>query len=155
MKSSETRLEIKKIIRASRNKVFEALTQPEMIKKWMAPGTSTVPSMQAEFKVGGAYRIEMRGEMGGAAYDVVVHGVYTKIIPSEFLAFTWIYEDPKRRVSVGSTLVSISLRDVEGGTEVTLSHEKFASRERRDGHHFGWLDSLEKLATVCEVGSCD
>lgn len=155
MKSSETRLEIKKVIRASRNKVFEAWTQPEMIKKWMAPGASTVPSVQAEFKVGGAYRIEMRGEMGGRDYAVVVHGVYTKIVPSEFIAFTWIYEDPERRASVGSTLVSIALRDVDGGTELTLTHEKFASRERRDGHHFGWLDSLAKLAAVCETGSRD
>lgn len=155
MKSSETRLEIKKVIRASRNKVFEAWTQPEMIKKWMAPGTSTVPTMQAEFKVGGAYRIEMKGEMGGRAYDVVVHGVYMKIVPSEFLAFTWNYEDPERRASVGSTLVSIALRDVDGGTEVTLTHEGFASSERRDGHHFGWLDSLAKLAAVCEAGSRD
>lgn len=155
MKSSETRLELKKVIRASRNKVFEAWTQPEMIKRWMAPGTSTLASVQTEFKVGGAYRIEMRGEMGGRDYDVIVHGVYTKIVPSEFLAFTWIYEDPERQVSVGSTLVSVALRDVEGGTELTLTHEKFASRERRDGHHFGWLDSLAKLAALCEASSCD
>lgn len=155
MKSSQTRLEIKKVIRANRNKVFEAWTQPEMIRKWMAPGTSTHASMQAEFKVGGAYRIEMSGEMGGSAYDVVVHGVYTQIVPSEFIAFTWIYEDPERRASVGSSLVSVALRDVDGGTEVTLTHERFASGERRDGHHVGWRDSLEKLAVVCEAGSRD
>lgn len=150
MKSSETRLQIQKYIRARRDKVFEAWTKPEIIKEWIAPGASTVPALEVELKVGGSFRIEMKGEMGGKLYDVAVCGVYTQIVPNEFIAFTWAYEDLGHSASVGSTLVSIALKDVVGGTEVTLTHEKFVSVATRDGHHFGWLDSLEKLARVCE-----
>lgn len=150
MKSAETRLQIQKVIRAKRDKVFEAWTKPEIIKEWIAPGASTVPAIETDFKVGGSFRIEMKGEMGGKVYDVIVCGVYTKIVPNECIAFTWAYEDLERKASVGSTLVSIVLKDVDGGTELLLTHERFLSVEKRDGHHFGWLDSLEKLAKVCE-----
>jgi hypothetical protein len=46
--------------------------------------------------------------------------------------------------------VTVLFRDVEGGTEVTLIHEKFASAEPMAGYQQGWTDSLSKLASFCE-----
>jgi Activator of Hsp90 ATPase homolog 1-like protein len=38
--------------------------------------------------------------------------------------------------------------DKDGGTELTLIHERFANAEDLGGHEHGWIGSLEKLAAV-------
>ncbi|MBI3563035.1 MAG: SRPBCC domain-containing protein [Gammaproteobacteria bacterium] len=151
MNSTPIHLQLKKFIRARREKVFQAWTKPEFLRTWIAPGAaSSVSSLRMELKVGGSYRIEMQGEMGGRVFDVVVRGIYETIIPNELLTFTWAFEDQERRNSVGDTRVSVEFKDVDGGTEVILTHAKFATTDKRDGHYHGWVDCLEKLARICE-----
>jgi hypothetical protein len=43
------------------------------------------------------------------------------------------------------TLVTISLRAVEGGTELTLRHERLATEELRQSHAMGWGGCLDLL----------
>jgi uncharacterized protein YndB with AHSA1/START domain len=63
---------------------------------------------------------------------------------NELLQFTWT---PNWNPGEES-LVTISLKDVEGGTELTLLHERFLSEGSRNGHTKGWAGSLDKLDTL-------
>ncbi len=158
---SETlKLQIKRIIHAPRSHVFDAWTEPEMLQRWFGPGNMTVASATTDTRTGGAYRIEMQGVPtcdDAAAADpevnprdtsrkAVATGVYQEIIPDELLRFTWRGDwEPDEE-----TLVTVTLRDVPGGTELTLTHERFATEKSMGGHEQGWNSSLDKLAAYCE-----
>jgi uncharacterized protein YndB with AHSA1/START domain len=47
--------------------------------------------------------------------------------------------------------VTITLKDVAGGTEMTLTQEGFALESSREGYTRGWSSSLEKLTRLLET----
>lgn len=147
-------LEITRVIRASRQRVFDAWTRPEYVRQWFSPGgTRTVQDAAMDLRVGGSYRLQMQGEDEGcdgsneAKRNTLVTGTYRKVVPHELLVFTWnlSWDDS------GETLVTVAFRDVEGGTEVRLTHERFATESLRDQHEAGWtsvLASLDRYASA-------
>lgn len=140
--TENAKLQTKKIIKATRRAVFEAWTQPELMKQWYAPGTMKTPGASSDLRIGGRYHVEMKGDMNGTQVNPTVGGTYQRIVPDELIAFTWGWDgDPSPE-----TMVTVELRDVEGGTEVTLTHERFASAESRDKHLHGWVGCLDNLA---------
>ena len=52
-------------IKASREAVFRAWTEPEQMKQWMAPEGMDLPVVEADVRVGGAYQIQMLSPEGG------------------------------------------------------------------------------------------
>lgn len=148
------KLELRKVIGAPRAKVFEAWTSPRVIAKWFGPAEMTAPEVDVDFRVGGQYRIAMqRCVPDGAAEQVmtpvetsVATGEYREIVPNERLSFTW----KGNWIPGEETLVTILLKEVTGGTEVTLIHERFSSAQSMGGHEKGWRGSLDKLAALLE-----
>ncbi|MHB1794858.1 MAG: SRPBCC family protein [Acidobacteriaceae bacterium] len=137
--SENLKLQVSRVIHAKRSRVYDAWTKPELIQQWFGPENMTVASASTELRVGGAYRIEMQSSRAAT-------GVYKKIVPNELLCFTWRGDwNPSEE-----TLVTVAFKDVEGGTEVTLAHERFATAESMGKHEHGWNGSLAKLATLCE-----
>jgi uncharacterized protein YndB with AHSA1/START domain len=140
-------LKITKLIKAPRHKVFSAWITPELMKRWYAPGAMIVPSARSDAKVGGSYQIEMRGEMGGKHVNPTVGGTYRKIIPDELISFTWGWVgDPSPE-----TLVTVTFKEIDGVTEVTLTHERFATTEAKEKHQHGWTGCLDNLAKFLET----
>lgn len=140
------KVEIRRVIRASRQRVFAAWTKPEEIRKWLAPGPMTVALAEADLRVGGNFRIQMKGSMDGlpenADRRTGVCGFYTNFVPDEMISFTWRPDwntDPE-------SLVTVRLRDVEGGTELVLTHEKIATDGSCSGYTQGWNSCVDKLA---------
>jgi uncharacterized protein YndB with AHSA1/START domain len=145
--SENLKLQIQKIMKAKRHNVFAAWTTPELLKKWIGPGALTIPSASVDLKVGGSYRIEMKGDMYGKYVDVVHIGTYRTVVTDELLSFTWGFQgDP-----APETVITIVLKDANGGTEMTFTHEGFATVEARDMHQYGWSDTVEKLAKTASA----
>lgn len=93
---------------------------------------------ETDLKIGGGYHIDMRspdGEMHN------VGGVYREVVPNSKLVYTWAWKTTPERES----LVTIGLRAVDGGTELTLTHEQFFDAEARDRHNQGWQGCLARL----------
>jgi uncharacterized protein YndB with AHSA1/START domain len=148
-KSTDIRLQVTKFIRAKRERVFAAWTQPELMKKWHAPGNMTAANANSDPRPGGAYRVDIKaGADEGDCGDSIVTGRYTKVIPNELLVFTWQWEGSESP----ETLVTVALKDVPGGTELTLTHERFPAEEARDKHEHGWNGCLANLAGLAERG---
>jgi uncharacterized protein YndB with AHSA1/START domain len=142
MNPTDTRLCVKKLIKAKRDRVFEAWTTPELMKQWYAPDEMTVPSATCDLRVGGMYRIEMQGTLMGDEASGTVSGKFIRIVPGELLVFTWRWEgDPSPE-----TLATVELAEVSGGTEVTVTHDRFSSAKARNKHEYGWTGCLENLA---------
>jgi uncharacterized protein YndB with AHSA1/START domain len=70
-------------------------------------------------------------------------GEFREVDPPARLAYTFVWEppDPDDR----ETVVTLSLGDVDGSTEVNLTQGVFATEARRALHEQGWTESLERL----------
>lgn len=134
-------LEIKRLIKAPRDRVFAAWTTPQDIQKWFGPGPCRVLSAKVDLRPGGEYRIQAEG---GECGNCEVVGVYREIKRPSRLVYTWQWQGSE----MGETLVTVDFAEVDGWTEVRLRHEGFPAAEPRDKHNQGWdgcLDKLEKM----------
>jgi uncharacterized protein YndB with AHSA1/START domain len=138
--SESTSLQVSRMIKARRQRVFESWTNPELLHLWFAPGTMSVTTATTDPRVGGAYRIEMKS----AEVTNIITGVYTEIVPNELLSFTWGWQN----YPVPESRVTVLFKDVDGGTEVILSHERLSTEELRNKHEHGWVGCLHNLARL-------
>ena len=83
--AAPTILELRRTIRAPRQRVFDAWTKPEELKRWHAPGPLTVDNAEADLRPGGKWRVLMRSP-DGQIFDV--SGVYREIDPPKKVVYT-------------------------------------------------------------------
>ena len=144
---STTRLKIRRVYRASRERVFRAWTDPEQLKKWFAVADGfTTPIADVDLQVGGKYRLGMQppGDDG----VLIVGGVYQQIVPPEKLVFTWRWESPN--ADEPETLVTVEFYEQGNATEVILKHELFSDALQRDKHGEGWVGCMDHLERLIE-----
>jgi uncharacterized protein YndB with AHSA1/START domain len=139
-------LELKRIVPAARAVVFTALSDVRELAKWWGPRGFTTPSADFEPRVGERYRIEMQPPEGDHFF---LTGVFLDVAPPTRLAYTFVWEEPD--VDDVETSVSLSLRDLDGSTEIVLTQGPFKTRERWTLHHDGWTDSFDKLERLVSL----
>jgi len=140
------KLQVNRVIKVPRERVFAAWTTPADIIKWMGCGNSKALSADVDLRVGGKYQINMQSSDCGT---MQVSGVYREIKSPSHLVFTWGWEGSEPGSQRSETLVTVDLIDRDGSTEVRIAHEGFTDAETCDKHQFGWnacLDKFEKLA---------
>jgi uncharacterized protein YndB with AHSA1/START domain len=138
-------LEIKRVIKAPRERVYAAWTDPAQLREWFGPENIRTRSIVAEMRVGGKFRWDL---INSEDEEMTVRGEYRELEPNRKIVFTWQFvhdEDWEQRDSV----VTVELSDCDGGTEVRLTHEQLPSEESRDRHTEGWTSVLDKLEKFC------
>jgi len=95
----------------------------------------------ADTHVGGKYRWDLLNQEGE---EMSVFGEYRELIPGKKIVFTWKWDDDDDWKPHNS-VVTIELSDRDGGTELTLIHEKLPSEASRDRHNEGWTSVLDRL----------
>jgi len=139
---SDSVLQIRRIYRASRERVFQAWTDPNQLKKWFAVSEGfNTPIAEVDLQVGSRFRIGMQPPGDDAI--LIAGGVYRQISPPEKLVFTWRWESPDPNEP--ETLVTVEFFEQEDGTEVVLKHELFTGIPQRNQHGDGWKGCLEQL----------
>ena len=128
-------------LRATPGRVFDAWTRPELMSRWMSPGEMTVEKVEADLRVGGAYRIVMLGTSGERHTP---EGVYLEIDPARRLVFTWRWAGTELETRV--TVEMTPAGDAE--TDLTVTHEGFADAPMLGEHQEGWNGCLVKLPAV-------
>ena len=138
---ADTTLEVRRVIRAPRERVFQAWTTPADVKRWSAPGPIEVVLSEIDLRVGGRYRLEMR-EPNGTPHDA--YGEYRVVDPPQRIVYTWNWvQEP----DVRDTVVTVEFNDLgEKGTEVVLRHSGLTPKQA-ESHTQGWTSILEKLET--------
>jgi len=107
--------------------VFQALTTPELVKKWLlGPPGWTMPVCEIDLRVGGAYRYVWHSA-GGQVMGM--RGVFREITPPARIVQTEIFDDPWYR---GEAIVTGSLTESNGQTTLTTT-VRYESQEVRDG----------------------
>jgi len=142
--SGELTLIITRTFDAPRERVFDAWLNAKTISRWIGPRSIQAEAKLLEPRVGGRYRIFMRGSDGKGP---TVSGTYREIKRPERLVFTWTWEGDHPHGTGGhETLVTLTFRAVGAKTEMTMRHENFESKASRDSHNQGWNGSFDKLA---------
>jgi uncharacterized protein YndB with AHSA1/START domain len=135
-----TPLRVTRTFPASRERVFRAWTDPQVLACWFAPSDDFQTSVfELDLRPGGRYRIEML--QGGTPHRVA--GTYVEIHPPEKLAFTWKWENETAHAH--ESLVTLEFFDRDGSTELVLTHDRIADAASRDEHNKGWIGCLDRL----------
>jgi uncharacterized protein YndB with AHSA1/START domain len=131
------KLVVRRKLPAPREAVYAAWTDPQSIREWMCPGEVVSAEAKLDVRVGGSYRILMKG--GKEDYDHI--GTYQIVDPPSKLAFTWISQGTDNQ----PTLVTLEFLDHGKESELVLTHERFASEDMMKRHQGGWTQIVEKL----------
>ena len=139
-------LTLKRRLKAAPEKVYAAWTNPAQLAKWFGPKDIEALRVELDPRVGGRFRIVMRGtdaceETGAEEHHV--SGVYREVVPNEKLVFTWSWRSTPERES----LVTVLIKPDGAGSLLTLIHEQLFDEEARDRHEHGWTGCLDKLET--------
>ena len=134
-------LEIKRLIKAPRDRVYAAWTDPAQMKQWFGPENVRTRDLIADARVGGTFRWDLTNSDGE---KMTCRGEYRELQPGKKIVFTWQWQDDEDWEN-HTSIVTVELDDAEGGTELRLIHEKLPSEESRDRHNEGWNSVLDKL----------
>jgi uncharacterized protein YndB with AHSA1/START domain len=138
--SPELTLHLERVVPAPRPRLFGVFVEAAELASWWGPRGFTSPAIDLDLRVGGSYRITMQPPEGDAFH---LAGEYVVIDPPSRLSYTFRWVEPTP--DDVETVVTISLREVDGTTEVNVEQGVFATEERLALHTQGWNDSLERL----------
>ncbi|MEO3808529.1 SRPBCC family protein [Sphaerisporangium sp. B11E5] len=109
---------------APRRLVFDALTRPELLRRWHGARGWQLVVCEVELRAGGAWRFVARGP-GGA--EMGMRGVYREVEAPARLVQTEVHDGWDE----GAALVTTLLDERDGRTEMTTT-VRYPSQEIRD-----------------------
>jgi uncharacterized protein YndB with AHSA1/START domain len=129
---------------APRRLVVEAMSTPELIKRWLGGVRATVLSVDVDFRVGGKYRYVLRANQGGNEFGF--GGTYREIGDERVIHSEAFDGYP------GESLVTTTFVEQAGKTTMTVT-VRFESQAVRDavlatGMANGAGESYDALETV-------
>jgi uncharacterized protein YndB with AHSA1/START domain len=151
--TADRELVITRIIDAQREKVFQAWTDPRLLKQWFAPLPWTTPIAELDVRPGGANLIVMRDPEGK---EFPNRGVYLEVVKDERLVFTDAYTRAWEPSEKPFMTVILTFEKEGGKTRYTarVLHWTVADREAHEkmGFHHGWGQCADQLAALVTKG---
>ena len=141
MATKNLSLEIKRLIKAPRDRVYAAWTDPAQLIQWFGPEKVQTRDLIADTRVGGKFRWDLTNSEGE---KMTCLGEYRELEPGKKIVFTWQWDDDETWEN-HTSIVTVELSDADGGTELRLTHEQLPNEASRDGHTGGWNSALDKL----------
>ncbi len=137
-------LAIRRRLKASRDKVFAAWTEPELLVQWWAVAAEFTPGVaEVDLRPQGRYRLGMKSPDGE---DLIVTGEFKEIESPSKLIYTWRWEHSPSEVP--DTLVTVKFIAHGNETEIHLTHEQFLDKETSDQHGEGWEGCINQLEVL-------
>jgi uncharacterized protein YndB with AHSA1/START domain len=122
---TDCEIEMTRVFDAPRKLVFEALTKPELLRRWFSgPPGWTLAVCEFDFRVGGAYRYVWQGQ----GMEMGMGGVFLEIVPMERVVQTEKFDVAWYP---GEAVGTMTLTETDGKTTIRL-RVKYESREARD-----------------------
>ncbi|MCG6869042.1 MAG: SRPBCC family protein [Gammaproteobacteria bacterium] len=134
-----------RVIAAKPEKLYRAFLDPDAKARWLPPNGFTGKVHEIDPRVGGGYRMSFTNFTTGNSHSF--RGEYRELIPNERLRYTDTFDDPNLP---GEMLVTVDLKAVSVGTEVTIIQEGVPDAIPLEACYLGWQQSLEHLARLVE-----
>ncbi len=139
-----------RVIDAPRERVYEAWTTPDAVKRWFAPKPFELAVHEMDFRPGGRFRMAMRGPNGE---DFPFTGTYREVAPPDRLV--WTSEFATGPAEQMTTVVTF---EDQGGKTALHVRQTFhvvmpEMAGAIKGAPHGWGITLDQLAEVCRAGS--
>jgi uncharacterized protein YndB with AHSA1/START domain len=143
MTDDDRTVALKRRIGAKRDRVYEALTTPDIAKYWWGGDDPwEITSLTLDAKPGGRFEFNMKNNESGETYQT--DGEYQEALENERLVWT--------NAEGGGTTVEVDLYDIEGyGTEVHIKQGPFRNADERDEHAKGWSEALDQLDILLQT----
>ena len=123
---AEREIVMTRAFNAPRRLVFEALTRPELIRRWLlGPAGWTMPVCEVDLRIGGKYRYLWRKANG---VEMGLSGVYREITPPERIVHTEVFDVAWYK---GEAIIFSVLAEHAGSTTLTMTLQ-YESQEVRD-----------------------
>jgi uncharacterized protein YndB with AHSA1/START domain len=134
-----------RVLAAKPEKVYRAFLDADAKARWLPPNGFTGKVHHDDPRVGGKYRMSFTNFTTGNSH--AFGGEYRELVPNERLRYTDAFEDPNLP---GEIQVTVTLKPVSVGTELTVVQEGLPEVIPLDGCYLGWQDSLTNLAKLVE-----
>lgn len=151
--ASHAVVRVERTIPAPPQQVYRAWLDPELLQRWMAPGSMTMARAEIEEWPGGIYRIwqeDSGHDAGGFEAELL------ELVPDERLVFRWGFVGPERTEGpVFDSRLTVTFDDdpAGGGTVLILVHEQLGELAAAmpgvaENVGPGWEAALGKLAAA-------
>lgn len=150
--SGDLDLVITRTLKAPRDLVWAAWSDPKHLEHWWCPEPWTAEVAQLDLKPGGAFQTIMRGP-DGEKFDSP--GAFLDVVRGERIVFTSALSEGWRPVADGGlpmTAIISMADDKDGGTlyEARVLHADEAGRKQHEemGFYEGWGTCIDQLDAV-------
>jgi len=126
---SDLEILLARVFDAPRERVFEALTRPEHVRRWWCwMEGATMPVCEIDLRAGGTYRFVTRGGCAGVG-EVAFHGEYLEVVRPERIVHTEVFEP----FEDSPAHVTVTLEERDGRTHYRAL-VRHTTRDARDMH---------------------
>jgi uncharacterized protein YndB with AHSA1/START domain len=139
---------VSRVIQAPRSQVYQAFLDPQAVGAWMAPGSMRAQVHTFEARLGGAFRISLQyqnpadQQRGKTTGDTdTYHGRFVALVPDEKIVEAIEFETTNPGM-MGEMTMTATLKDVPGGTEVTMRFDHLPAAVRPEDNEEGTRQSL-------------
>ena len=121
---SDREIRVERIFNAKRERVWQAMTKPELVTKWWGRGNKVVVE-RMELEVGGHWRFVEHSEQGTHGFE----GRYSEVVPPERVVQTFEWDGMPGHV----VLETVTLEDLGDGRTKLVNVSLFMTAADRDG----------------------
>ncbi len=145
---------LEKLYDASPEAVWQAWTNPEMLKQWWGPNNVTIPECEVDLRVGGRFYIVMEageamGPYKGTKWPMMAE--FTEVVTNSKLSYNakaWT-EGAKKEETIIDQTTEVTLAEENGKTKLevkaVINNPATAPKMAVEGMEHGFAQQLEKL----------
>ncbi len=141
-------LKLVRVFKAPVERVYQCFVEPDAMVKWLPPHGFTGHMHRCEAKVGSGYRMSFTTL--DKAWSHTFTGTYQELTPGKRIRYVNAFESDDPVMAGAKMQVTIEFRGVPGGTEVTVVQEGIPAGPAAEGSPYGWSQSFDNLAALCE-----
>ena len=148
---TDTTIVLTRTFQASRRLVWEAMTEPAKMRRWMLPPPGwTLTVCEVDARVGGSLRLAWKSADADPA--MTLRGVFTEVVPHERIVHTETMETGSGE-PVGTLLETHEFAEKGGVTTMRIT-QAYGSKDARDGAIASGMDQgleacYEQLDAMC------
>ena len=145
MSNSTNTVRLHRVLKSAPEKIYKAFLDPDAMCRWLPPYGFIGKVHHMDARVGGGCKMSFTNFGTGKSHSFGCK--YTELVPGERLRYVDKFDDPNLP---GEMQVTITLRKVLCGTELSVVQEGIPSVIPVEMCYLGWQESLAQLSHLVE-----